>query len=131
MSKVRSTVAIALISALALVGAGCGGDDDEPAAGGTTAAPATSSTPATTTPSDTTAAAAGDAAAGEEIFNTRCQGCHGAGGVNGPSGPPLADKGLTAERVTNQVVNGGGAMPAGLATGTDLENVVAYVVSLQ
>jgi mono/diheme cytochrome c family protein len=134
MSKVRSVLAIAIVSALALVGAGCGGDD-EPSTGGTTQA----STPATTTPSDTTAstpsdttaAAAGDATAGKEVFDTRCQGCHGAGGVNGPSGPTLAGTGLTAERVTAQVTNGGGAMPAGLATGTDLENVVAYVVSLQ
>lgn len=127
MSKIRSALAIAIVSAVALVGAGCG-DDDEPSTGGTTPA---ATTPAATTPSDTTAAAAGDATAGKAVFDTKCQGCHGAGGVDGPSGPPLAGKGLTADAVKNQVTNPRGQMPAGLATGADLDNVAAYVVSLQ
>jgi mono/diheme cytochrome c family protein len=69
--------------------------------------------------------------AGLAVFTSKCQGCHGEGGVNGPAGPPLADKGLVAEAIRNQVVNGGGAMPAGLAAGKDLDDVVAYVLSLQ
>jgi cytochrome c551 len=76
--------------------------------------------------------AAGDAAAGEQIFATTCTGCHlnngqDAGGV----GPQLAGQGLDAELVTTTVMNGRGAMPAGLVSGADLENVVAYVVSIQ
>jgi cytochrome c551 len=76
--------------------------------------------------------AAGDAAAGQEVFSTVCTGCHlnngqDAGGV----GPQLAGQGLDAEYVTMTVMNGRGAMPAGLVSGADLENVVAYVVSIQ
>ena len=77
-------------------------------------------------------APAGDAAAGMTFFASTCAGCHlnngtAAGGV----GPKLAGLGLTADRVRNQVINGGGAMPPGLASGTDLDNVVAYVLSIQ
>jgi len=75
---------------------------------------------------------AGDVAAGQEVFATNCTGCHlnngqDAGGV----GPQLAGAGLDAATVQTTVENGRGAMPAGLVSGTDLENVVAYVVSIQ
>ena len=39
--------------------------------------------------------------------------------------------GVTADRITNQIVNGGGGMPPGLASGVDLENVTKFVLSLQ
>ena len=76
--------------------------------------------------------ASGDAAAGLAVFDSTCTSCHlndgkDAGGV----GPQLAGMGLDAQTIENQVVNGGGAMPAGLVSGTDLDNVVAYVVSIQ
>ncbi len=74
----------------------------------------------------------GDVAAGETFFASTCAGCHmdngkAAGGV----GPQLAGQGLTAETVADVVTNGRGAMPPGLASGADLENVTAYVVSIQ
>jgi cytochrome c550 len=50
-----------------------------------------------------------------------------AGGV----GPQLAGQGLTADQVRTTVENGKGAMPPGLAQGEDLDNVVAYVESIQ
>ena len=50
-----------------------------------------------------------------------------AGGV----GPKLAGLGLTADRVKTQVENGGATMPAGLVSGDDLDNVTAYVLSIQ
>ena len=71
-----------LVTALALVAAGCGGDDD-----GGTAEPA----PATTA---TTAGEAGDAANGKEVFATAgCGGCHtfSAAGSSGSVGPNLDD----------------------------------------
>lgn len=78
------------------------------------------------------AAPAGDAAAGQTFFAATCTGCHlGDGNDDGGVGPKLAGLGLTADVIENQVVNGGGAMPPGLASGTDLDNVVAYVVSIQ
>jgi mono/diheme cytochrome c family protein len=75
--------------------------------------------------------AAGDAAAGQEVFTQRCQSCHLNGGQEAGAGPQLAGLGLQADAIESQVVNGGGAMPPGLATGADLDNVVAYVVSIQ
>jgi mono/diheme cytochrome c family protein len=50
-----------------------------------------------------------------------------AGGI----GPQLAGVGLDAAAVETIVTNGRNAMPGGLASGEDLTNVVAYVVSLQ
>jgi mono/diheme cytochrome c family protein len=77
-------------------------------------------------------AAAGDAAAGKTVFAATCTGCHMADGTaDGGVGPKLAGSGLTADVIKNQVINGGGPMPGGLVSGTDLDNVVAYVVSLQ
>ena len=97
-----------------------------------TAPPATAPAAAGGGAAPAPAPAVGDAAAGETFFAATCTGCHlnngkDAGGV----GPKLAGAGYTADTITTQVVNGGGAMPAGLATGTDLDNVVAYVLSLQ
>jgi cytochrome c553 len=76
--------------------------------------------------------AAGDAEAGLAVFQASCTGCHLADGTqDGGVGPKLSGLGLDAETISNQVVNGGPAMPAGLVSGTDLDNVVAYVVSIQ
>jgi mono/diheme cytochrome c family protein len=77
------------------------------------------------------AAAAGDAAAGKGFFTNTCQGCHSNGGQEAGVGPKLAGAGLSADRIKTQIVNGGGAMPPGLATGADLANVTAYVLSIQ
>ena len=80
------------------------------------------------------AAEAGDVAAGEQVFAAVCSGCHLNNGLDaGGVGPQLADNpNITDEAyVENLVVNGQGAMPAGLASGDDLTNVAAYVVSLQ
>lgn len=76
--------------------------------------------------------AEGDPAAGQEVFAANCTACHlnngqDAGGV----GPQLAGAGLDAATVETTVMNGRGAMPAGLVSGEDLTNVVAYVVSIQ
>jgi cytochrome c551 len=77
-------------------------------------------------------AAAGDAAEGEQVFAATCTGCHlnngqDAGGV----GPQLAGAGLAEATIKTTVENGRGAMPPGLVSGDDLENVTAYVLSLQ
>ena len=86
---------------------------------------------ATTTAGTTTAAATGDVAAGKTFFEGTCQGCHAKDGTEAAVGPILAGGGRSADRIRNQVVNGGGAMPGGLATGADLESVVAFVLSIQ
>ena len=53
------------------------------------------------------------------------------GTAAGGTGPKLSGAGLTENEIVEQIENGGGAMPAGLATGQDLENVTQYVLSLQ
>lgn len=156
----RLTVACAVISSAALIGigAGCGGSsasEAETPAGATTVAnnaPQTDSTGKTVPVSgaDTTAApdattqapaadagggaagtASGDVAAGKTAFEASCQGCHNAGGTQAGVGPKLQGAGLTPTAVKTRIVGGGGTMPAGLVSGTDLTNVVAYVSSLQ
>ena len=52
---------------------------------------------------------------GAELFATRgCTHCHGTGGEGGEQGPALRElrKHLSAERITDQIAHGGGAMPA-------------------
>ena len=77
--------------------------------------------------------APGDVAAGKTIFQTTCTGCHaGLGTQAGGVGPKLQGMpGLTQEKVTTQITNGGGPMPGGLVSGKDMADVTAYVMSLQ
>ncbi len=124
--RIRTGIAIVVVSALGVFAAGCGGDDE-------TAAPAGSTPAATTAPVETTTAPAaqGDVAAGKTFFETTCQGCHTEGGTVAGAGPVLAQKGLTAEAIKSQIENPSDKMPKGLASGADLDNVVAFVASIQ
>lgn len=152
------TIAAAVLSTIALVGvgAGCGSSDSAsvtPAEaetmantaaqtdsqGKTVAAPgadsgaATGGDSAAPAPADgaATGGAAGDVAAGKTVFEANCQGCHPAGGTQAGAGPQLAGSSLDAAGIKNVVENGRGAMPGGLVSGADLDNVVAYVDSIK
>ena len=81
-----------------------------------------SATPASTT--------VGDATRGAAIFESTCSGCHGPQGSGGGVGPTLAGAGLDAETVSATVQQGRGVMPAGLVSGQQEADVVAYVVSI-
>lgn len=112
---------VALVGALALVGAGCGGDDD----GGGSA----ETSPATT---QTTGGEAGDAANGEEVFaSAGCGGCHtfAAAGSSGSVGPDLDNAAPSFDAVVTQVTNGGGAMPAfgDELSAQEIRDVAAFV----
>jgi cytochrome c551/cytochrome c550 len=72
----------------------------------------------------------GDPHAGQLVFESKCAGCHGIGGKGGGAGPRLVGTGLSTDQVSAQVEQGGGVMPAGLVSGQDEANVVAYVVSI-
>jgi mono/diheme cytochrome c family protein len=72
----------------------------------------------------------GDARAGQVVFESKCASCHGSGGKGGGPGPLLVGSGLTADQVSAQIDQGGGVMPAGLVSGKDEADVVAYVVSV-
>ena len=73
---------------------------------------------------------AGDVGRGTTIFDGTCSGCHGMAGRGGGVGPRLAGAGLDATAVTAAVEQGRGVMPAGLVSGQDQADVVAYVVSI-
>ena len=75
--------------------------------------------------------ALGTAAQGATVFTRSCQGCHPSGGRAAGVGPKLAGRGFSAAKIRTQVRDGGPSMPGGLATGADLDAVVAYVVSIQ
>lgn len=75
--------------------------------------------------------APGDAAAGKTVFEAKCGGCHAELGKKAGAGPALVGINWSDEQIRTQVKNGKGAMPGGLATGTDLADVVAYVQSIQ
>jgi mono/diheme cytochrome c family protein len=72
----------------------------------------------------------GDAYRGETVFQQTCASCHGAAGKGGPVGPKLAGATLTLARVKAQIDGGGGTMPAGLVSGGEEEDVLAYVASI-
>lgn len=71
----------------------------------------------------------GNVERGLTVFQNTCSGCHGPGGEGG-SGPQLLGSGLDAAAVTSAVEQGRGIMPAGLVSGQDEADVVAYVVSI-
>jgi mono/diheme cytochrome c family protein len=81
-------------------------------------------------PSAVKAAGPGDPYGGQLVFESKCAGCHGTGGKGGTPGPRLIGTKLTASDVTQRVELGSGVMPAGLVSGKDEANVVAYVVSI-
>ena len=93
--------------------------------------------PAATAPAETEGAGggeapAGDAAAGEQVFAANCTACHMNNGLDaGGIGPQLAGRGVDDAAIRDVVQNGRGAMPPGLISGADLDNAVAYILSIQ
>ena len=75
-------------------------------------------------------AAAGDFYNGETVFQRECAGCHGDGGKGGGAGPALFETGLDATEVASAVQQGRGVMPAGIVSGQEQADVVAYVVAI-
>ena len=73
--------------------------------------------------------AEGDVDRGAAIFEGECAGCHGEQGVGGV-GPALFETGLDATGVSAAVQQGRGVMPAGIVSGQEQADVVAYVVSI-
>jgi len=155
------TITAAVVSSVAIIGlgVGCGSSDSASVTpadaetiensalqtdsqGKTIPAPGASSdaapadTASETKPADgggdaATGGAAGDAAAGKAVFEANCQGCHPAGGTQAGVGPQLSATKLDAAGIKTTVQNGRGAMPGGLVSGADLDNVVAYVDSIK
>ncbi len=129
MRRLRFGVAVVVIAALAALVTGCGGSDPDEAKTPANAPTITNGQPPLT--SEGEGGGEDDGVAGTAAFEATCQGCHAAGGKQAGAGPILADRGLTPDRIRQQIVNGSGGMPANLVQGADLDNVVAFVVALQ
>ena len=118
------TILVAVLVAIVLGVAACGGDDEE----GSDEPAATDTAPAETTDETT----GGGAEAGADVFaSAGCGNCHtlAAAGSSGTAGPNLDELQPDAETVAEQVTNGGGGMPAfeGDLTEQQIEDVAAYV----
>jgi mono/diheme cytochrome c family protein len=76
---------------------------------------------------------AGNASAGDPkaLFTSNCAGCHtfAAAGTNGKVGPNLDQISLTADRIAEQIRNGGGGMPPfeGQLTDQQIQALAKYV----
>jgi mono/diheme cytochrome c family protein len=68
----------------------------------------------------------GDSYRGETVYSTKCAACHGAE-AQGGVGPRLAGAKISLAAAKSQIDNGSGVMPAGLASGRDEEDVLAYL----
>lgn len=84
-------------------------------------------------------AASGDKVKGEQVYkDAKCSVCHRIGGAGGKMGPELTKVGATRDVawLDKYLVNPKGEkptnkMPAVKAKGADLENLIAYLVSLK
>jgi len=76
------------------------------------------------------AVSGGDVERGKIVFERSCASCHGSGGEGGSIGPRLVAAGIDAAAVSAAVQRGRGVMPAGLVSGGEEADVVAYVVSI-
>lgn len=140
----RRPIWILLISALALVTAGCGGPGDGSlkkseridahSAGESTSTETTETNVEDDQPGkvDGDEASGVDLKEGKSLFNASCAGCHtlADAGATGAVGPSLDGLGWTAAKIEAQIENGSGAMPPGLATGEDATTIAEYVAAV-
>ena len=125
----RRAALIALLLALTVGLAGCGGGEES----SPTPETVEGTLPEETTEESPASTVEGDAAAGEAIYNENgCGSCHTleAAGSSGNIGPNLDDAQPDLELAIDRITNGAGAMPA---FGDQLEpqqiaDVAAYVV---
>jgi mono/diheme cytochrome c family protein len=140
----RIAVIAALLLALGVLVAGCGGEEEATptptnaeTGTGDTGETETETTETETTETETGETGGGggqgDAAAGEAVFaSAGCGGCHTmeAANASGAIGPNLDDAKPDAELVVDRVTNGQGAMPSfeGQLSEQQINDVAAYVV---
>lgn len=118
-----------VLVAVVLVGAsGCGEDE---AGGALPSAPATTTTQSKLTPGTRPAASVGQPSAGRTVFETTCEVCHKLSDAEVGAGPRLVGANLTEEAIKHQVAHPRDAMPPNLVSGTDLDDVTAFILQQQ
>ena len=81
-------------------------------------------------PRATGTVALGDPYRGETAFSQHCASCHGQGGSGGGIGPRLAGASISLAQAKAQIDDGGGTMPAGLVSGQQEKDVLAYLAGI-
>lgn len=73
-----------------------------------------------------------DREAGRQLFQTACRACHSLDDADaaGVFGPDLDQLQPDAERVREQIADGGGGMPADIIEGADADLVARYVAEV-
>ncbi|GIP65214.1 cytochrome c-551 [Virgibacillus pantothenticus] len=103
---------LAMLFGTVLVLGACGGNDDDNA----------SEKSADKGETQTEEGGSVDTAGAEKIYESNCASCHGAD-LSGGNGPDLTKVGsdYSAEEIADIINNGKGSMPAGMATGDDVQ----------
>jgi mono/diheme cytochrome c family protein len=72
----------------------------------------------------------GDFYRGQTTFSQKCAACHGSDGKGGPIGPKLDGLSLSLPAAKAQIDGGGSTMPAGLVTGSQESDVLAFLATI-
>lgn len=139
MRRASTALLLALVLALGVATAGCGGEEDVTATPETvtgtlpTETAPTETEPTDTTPTETEPPAEGDPVAGKEVFlgASACGGCHtlADAGTTGTVGPSFDETQPSYDLALDRVTNGFGNMPSFSASLSEeqLQDVAAYV----
>jgi cytochrome c551 len=72
----------------------------------------------------------GDPYRGELAFEENCASCHGTGGEGGGVGPKLEGNPISLAKAKETIDSGRGVMPAGLVSGKQEQDVLAYLATI-
>ena len=135
--KPIATAAVAaLVAALGLAVAGCGGEEEATPTPSTVQGPVSTTSTTTTTTTGTQPGPTGNPTAGKAVFtgSAGCTGCHTLkdAGSTGTVGPNLDQVMPSDSLVVDRVTNGRGVMPSfkGTLTPQQIADVAAYVSSV-
>lgn len=80
------------------------------------------------TPASNSSASSASISDGELLYKKSCIACHG-NNLEGGVGPKLQKIGskLRFDQIKNQIINGGGGMPAGILKGDDAQKVAVWL----
>ncbi|MFA1821355.1 cytochrome c551 [Virgibacillus oceani] len=119
---------LTIVFGSALVLGACGGDDD----GADEPVDDNGDTDTEESADDNGDGGSVDVAAAEEAFQQSCASCHGAD-LTGGAGPDLTDAGsnYSSDEIADIIENGKGSMPAGTATGDDVDLLANWLAEME